>query len=341
MRLKIENLDKIGKIKAEYYTPVIMRKLLDQMYYRKNTRLNKHDFDVYREVGIINKNIDRKGRDGRNKKHYKIAHRSMTFSNINYLIKTYFKREYDFGHLNNDTNLYLGVSRCLKFPRFPFKYAERKKQTKKFYRNFNDYVVHHDMFIDLDLDDESDIDSMRRMIRQLRVLKTLLKSCNLTFEIVFSGNRGFKILVYNNCDDLSTRDIMRLSHYLHIHSKSRLGYSFIDETCLMGVESKLMKANFSLVYEPNTEKLRIALPLHHDNFDDITETIIDQGSFDIFNHGNLKLMYDEHYNNYYHTSDGTYDESGKYLKSFYDEMHKTYGDHFKQDDEQDPLFDIG
>lgn len=242
----------IANLKKEFYTDSHLQKLIGEMFFPSDT------YKIYRECSILNNN--------------KIAHRGMTFSNMEYLKKTYFNQYYLFGNLHNDSNLYLGKARVMQFPRFPFKYHDRKKAMESFYKKkIFDYMVHYDIYLDWDINDKREIPEIlaevKRMINYLRPFK-------VKFEVVFSGTRGFKILIWNNQYNFSS--VQKITNNIY----GKLKFKHIDKTSLVCFPSKLMKCNFTLVH--NKTNLKIAFPFKNFNYSDLFKYIDVYRDFECF-----------------------------------------------------------
>lgn len=259
-QITIKDYPKISKVKIGYYCDTILKKMLDCCFFNGK-------FPIYRTVDILNYvNL-------KNPNSIKIAFRGITFSNVEYFKKTLFNPMYNFGTINNDSNIYCSVARVSQIPRFSFNQIERKKQTEEFYKNdFVDYIRHYDLYLDFDCNKPENI---IYMIRELEHIIFYIVQYNIKSEIVFSGSRGFKVLIYNN--SFTYKQMQKIYRNL----MTKLNFDYIDDSGIL-VPSKLMKMNFSIVYKHSLIP-KIVLPLSNKNFDWFIYRVKQKKNFDIFN----------------------------------------------------------
>jgi len=262
----------INKIKTSYYDKKILDKIILQTY-------NKETED-YREFAILDNN--------------KVAFRNLTFKNKKYLIKTIFNKNFPFTFFNNLSNCYLSVARINKLPNFPFKRVERKKETAKFHiHKYIENVRGYDFYIDIDIDNLEDI---KYLIDELNRIKEFIVLYQLKAQIVFSGSRGFKILIKN--DLMKYEYIIKLIHIL----KEKLNLNYVDNRGSF-IINKLMKCNFTIAFKPYNKfgyklpydyskydtSVRYVLPLKEYNIDFFMRRILKDNCFKIFDYPNIKL----------------------------------------------------
>lgn len=272
-------IEEIRKIKNSFYSLENLQKILNTIYFREN------NFDVYREFAILsyNKKGDRK-REDINFNDKKL--RAITFKNASYLYKT-LQLNYFY---ENENNLYCSVARIKQLPNFPFS-SERTLLTKPFYeKEYKNYIVHYDLYLDFDIYNENEIKNKRQKPKliQDRIINFITEINNIIFdllrfklkcEVVFSGNRGFKILIYN--DILNFEEIIKIHHLI----KKKYNCQFLD---LSGsfIPSKLMKLNNTLLFKDN--KINLVMPLHETNYKSFFEIILKNKNFDVFSYEYLQ-----------------------------------------------------
>jgi len=259
----------ITKIKKEYYTEVIIGRLIKEMYLP-----NKDKSDHFRELAILNAN--------------RISFRGITFSSPQYLKRTLFNDIYsNLNYFGNDANMYISVARVKQFPRFTFKLKERSKETKPFFRKeYKNYMYRYDLFLDFDIDVlqkekfKNEIEkkeymskNMKPFLKDIQKIIWLIEEYKLKAEVVFSGSRGFKVLIWNNL--LSYNELVSITPNL----PEKLGLKYLD---LAGsfVLSKLMKCNLSLAFKDN--KCHLVYPLKKYNYKDYFKFMKNFKTFECF-----------------------------------------------------------
>ena len=267
-------LEEIKKIKLEYYDDFLLRKLITEM---------KLDKDTYREVATINNNTDFK----------KVAFRGITFSDVENLKKTLFNKKYKTFY-DNDASLYISVARLKRLPLFPFK--NRREYTNPFFKNeYVNFIKGYDLYLDFDIVNASDLKEndiseliskrMEEFLSEIYKVVSIIRCYNLDSEIVFSGNRGFKILIKN--------DIYQPKTIMNIHRKiiKRLCLKYCDISGSF-IPSKLMKCNFGLVFKDNC---KVVLPLKDSNIYGIFQILEKEKTFDFFEYMRVKKYFENGY----------------------------------------------
>lgn len=235
--------------KLEYYKDPFIFSLLQSQYKVNN---------LYREIGVINSDKDQK-----------IAIRCMSSSSIDYL-----KTNLEYTYLHNDANLYAGVCRMKMIPFFKFGEG-RKEKTRYFFRNdFKGLVKNKDLFFDFDFDNV--MVNFELFINEVFGFVNYLDKNKISFEFVFSGNRGFKILILNDFYDLNEVLII----YTRILDKFKFKYC---DTIGYTIPSKFMKCNYSLVYKHHS--IKIALPIIK-HYTYVYNSLLNDRDFRIFNYNN-------------------------------------------------------
>ena len=246
----------ISRLKNSFYTYFHSEKLLNEVMFNCNNKI------LYREVSLLENNG--------------FKFRGITFSEAYYMWRTFFNPYYRNGTIYNKTNIYVGQARILKLPNFPFG-KDRKKYTTEFYKEkYKDLIVFYDIFLDFDIKLLSEIPAL---LHEIRSFLDVLIEYKLKFELVFSGSRGFKILIWNN-----TYNIKQAEKIVH-NLQNKFKFKFLDPTCTFCFPSKLMKMNFTLAYDSKSKNLKYVFPLKLYNFDGCFEDILKNKNFSCFNAG--------------------------------------------------------
>jgi len=266
----IKNKIQKREILKSYYTPDHSKKLIRECNIPYNDQ-DKIKYD-YREVSLLKQN--------------EFSFRGITFSYSEYMNKIIFNPnpDYPYSVLNNNSNIYISKAR-LKYslPRFSFKSSERSIQTKPFYQHeYINYIRYMDIYLDFDIDNYKDIPYL---IHDINYFIELLSEYKLMFEVVFSGNRGFKILLYNNYYTLEGVSKLIFDLTLNKYVKDHIKY--LDHTCTYSIPSKLMKMNFTLCH--SNETLNYVFPLKKQNYKNVFSRILKDNNFTIFNYTNESI----------------------------------------------------
>ncbi len=273
---KMNRQEEITKIKKEYYSQVVIGRLLKEMCFPTQ------EVDFFRELAILNAN--------------RISFRGITFSSPQYLKRTLFNEQYsNLNFYGNDANMYVSVARVKQFPNFTFKLRERSKQTKPFFRNrYKDYIYRYDIFFDFDIDylkkeksknEKEKQDYLNKhmipFLKEIETIITFSKKYKLRIEIVFSGSRGFKILIWNNY--LTHEEVTKLLN--NIRDVYKFKYCDLAGSFVL---SKLMKLNFSLAFKNN--KCNMVLPLKEYNYKDFFNYMRKFKNFECFEYEYMKKL---------------------------------------------------
>lgn len=272
------NQKQLTKIKIDYYNSEIIIKILREIYFEEEK--------LYREVAVLakpNKNFP-----------YKISFRGVTFTTTFYFIKTFFGTFANNITLDN-SNFYVSKARIKRLPKFTFDLRKRSKETAIFYKTkYKDYIKYYDIFLDFDIDNLEDIPEL---LRELEKLIKILIRFNVKFEIVFSGTRGFKVLLWN--DIFTFDEVGRIIKNMY----NKYKFKFIDKSSMFQIPSKLMKLNFSLAY---SNYPKIVFPLKEYNYRAFFLSCKKLLNFDIFCYDNYsvsslsrKYTYDSFFSNNY------------------------------------------
>ncbi len=168
-------------------------------------------------------------------------------------------------------NLYMNISRLKEIPNFTFNIRDRSKETHDwFLTGFNQMVYETDLFFDFDKSLE---DSWEALIEDVRKLKEFLESFEVPYQLFFSGNKGFQIVVDGKY--MPQRDYLSEVSELHKqiveNVKIALDLKFLD-LANNGLVQRLRKVPYSLVLPKDIEKsntqamyneqlLKVVLPL--------------------------------------------------------------------------------
>ena len=208
----------------------------------------------------------------------------------------------------NKQNLYIGCARLKDIPSFTFNPAKRSSETSVWYqKQFSDSVVSYDLFFDFDKgykcpecglsenhldglskkdkeilhckkcnkdfkEDECSMATIHEVLKDAMELKGYLDEYQVPYYVVFSGNKGFQIIV--DGEYVPVGKIERGNVYPHktIQEKVKvmLNLNYLD-SANTGVNSRLRKLPYSLVpnEEEDEQEMNVALPLSDiqlDNF---------------------------------------------------------------------------
>ena len=173
----------------------------------------------------------------------------------------------------NKQNLYRSVSTLRSIPQFTFNPLIRSSETSVWYRNeYSNYVTKYDLLFDFDKSKDEKWDNL---IKDLKTLKGYLDDYLVPYYIIFSGNKGFQLLI--NGELLPIKKIEKGNIFPHKkiieNIKEMLDLKFLDLSN-NGVNSRLCKIPYSLVLggckkelneieikEYDEKNMTIALPL--------------------------------------------------------------------------------
>lgn len=245
-----------------YANPIIQDLLLEQFCFESKP-------NTFRDIAILSNN-----------KLNKVAFRGMTFTEMDYFNKSFLNKKFPNQFLGNESNLYITVARIYRIPTFSYG-KERQKQTSEFYKIFKQYIYKYDIFLDFDIDTNKN-SNFTKIINDIKFILDIIMQYKLKSEIVFSGNRGFKILIYNDFYDFD--EIINIRTNLSIKFK----LDTLDNSGLF-FPSKLMKANFSLTFNKNNNFIGVVLPLNYIDSEIfiVLNKIQKDRSFNMFNYENF------------------------------------------------------
>ena len=196
-------------------------------------------------------------------------------------------------------NLYVGCAKLKSIPNFTFNPKDRSKETSVWYREqFNNFIQYYDLFFDFDKarlcpfcgltdsqpnglkkkqddfycrkcekdikSDDARLSTIEEVLEDVKVLKEYLDENKVPYYLLFSGNKGFQIVI-----DGKYLEIERFEHgnvfphkSIQEKIKSMLDLKFLD-MANTGVNSRLRKAPYSLVPngETDEQEMNMAFPL--------------------------------------------------------------------------------
>lgn len=288
---KTIKLEQVEKIKTDYYNDITIKKIFEDIIYPNKT---------YREFALLNS----------------FNFRTITFSDLDFFKKTIFNKAYPYFFYKNFSSCYVSVARVKQFPALPFNREIRNVYTKKFHtKEYYDYIKYYDFYLDFDLDN---LENIEEFLKEIEKMIKIIKQFSLKAEIVYSGSRGFKILIYNY--SYSKKWINKAHHKI----KNNLGLIYLDNVGSF-LHNKLMKCNYTLALKPidrTNEKLtcRYVFPLKENNYKKFFGQILKDKNFNVFDYPNKqieKIMLD--YENSNFLENGRYDKKTslkKFMKSY-------------------------
>lgn len=208
----------------------------------------------------------------------------------------------------NLQNLYIGCSKLRDIPNFTFNPKERSKETSVWYREeFSNSIDFYDLFFDFDkcykcpecgssenhtngmskkgkesffckkcnkefLQKECSMASIHEVLKDAKILKEYLDEYNVPYYVIFSGNKGFQIIVDGQYVPIDKIIMGNVYPHKTIQEKIKimLDLNYLD-SANTGVNSRLRKAPYSLVPngQEDEQEMNMALPLSDfqlDNF---------------------------------------------------------------------------
>jgi len=154
----------------------------------------------------------------------------------------------------NRPNSYVSVAKFKNIPVFTFNPKKRRLETSEWFRNNSNEIAGFDLFFDFD---KSASDSWEDLIKEVKTLKEYLDDYKVSYQLLFSGNKGFQIII--NGIFLKIEKIENGNVYPHKtiveKIKETLDLKFLDLSN-NGEKSKLRKLPYSLVI-PNMKNLSV------------------------------------------------------------------------------------
>lgn len=185
----------------------------------------------------------------------------------------------------NKPNLYRGVAILKSIPDFTFNPKRRSAETSPWFMDgFNKEIECYDLFFDFDnsyKDGEGNTingswDDVRACVKEL---KDYLDEYEVPYSLIFSGNKGFQILISGRLLDIDKINMGNVYPHKTIQedAKQKLDLKFLDLSN-NGVNSRLCKIPYSLVLRSDDkpddgmlashpeERMNVALPLSDEQF---------------------------------------------------------------------------
>ncbi|HEY0090095.1 MAG TPA: hypothetical protein VGB37_14710 [Candidatus Lokiarchaeia archaeon] len=204
----------------------------------------------------------------------------------------------------NKQNLYVGCSKLKDIPNFTFNPKNRSSETSEWFRNeYNNQIQSYDLFFDFDkclkcscgltensenglkrngdkffcgkcqkeLNKEEMITATIEEVRiDAKILKDYLDEYNIPYSIIFSGNKGFQVVIDGEYLEIEKIELGNVYPHKIIQEniKKMLNLEYCD-SANVGISSRLRKLPYSLVSngEENETEMNVALPLDDFQFE--------------------------------------------------------------------------
>jgi len=200
----------------------------------------------------------------------------------------------------NKQNLYVGCAKLKFIPNFTFNPKDRSKETSVWYHDeFSNSVESYDLFFDFDkgykcpecgksennsnglskkgkenlsckscnkefLISECSMSTIHEVLKDALVLKDYLDENEVSYFILFSGNKGFQIVINGEYLPIEKIELGNVYPHKTIQEKIKvmLNLNYLD-SANTGVNSRLRKLPYSLVPngEEDEQEMNMALPL--------------------------------------------------------------------------------
>ena len=90
-------------------------------------------------------------------------------------------------------NIYISVATLNEIPMFTYHPAKRQQETSVWFRNgYFDNVTAYDLFMDFDKEEGESWEDIKK---EISGFIEYLTDYNIPFNIIFSGNKGFQIII--------------------------------------------------------------------------------------------------------------------------------------------------
>lgn len=173
------------------------------------------------------------------------------------------------GWKRNKQNMYRSVATLKEdIPSFTFNVKKRSAETSVWFKNeYPKLISKYDLFFDFDKSTE---DSWEDLIKEVKILKEYLDEYKVPYYLLFSGNKGFQIIVPGDYLPINKIENGNLFPHKTIVEKIKqmLNLNFLD-LANNGVGSRLMKIPYSLVSNgiEDEQEMNMALPLSDVQFE--------------------------------------------------------------------------
>lgn len=275
----------------------------ENMMEQDNPEKTKNKMDLYNRKYIVHEIIkEATGRD--------FSALSKAGANIRALrVKCIFDLDRALKVMNWETklqNLYIGCSRLKDIPNFTFNPVKRSSETSVWYHEkYSDLVETYDLFFDFDrgykcpdcglsenhlnglvkkgsdtlfckkcnkefLKGDCSMASIHEVLKDAKILKEYLDEYEVPYYIVFSGNKGFQIIVDGKYVPIEKIEMGNVYPHKTVQEKIKimLDLNYLD-SANTGINSRLRKVPYSLVPngETDEQEMNMALPLSDSQLD--------------------------------------------------------------------------
>jgi len=149
--------------------------------------------------------------------------RNMKIHNLAYLNSNmnafnFYKRRY---------NLYISLASYNNMPLFSYDPRQRASQRAEFNKNYKDYMIGYDFFMDLD----GDPNNLTPVYNEAKKLKKFFDERKITYSLIFSGKKGFHFWIPDKVfEEINLEE--RISFYKNFvkNLKIILTLKFLDTT---------------------------------------------------------------------------------------------------------------
>lgn len=174
----------------------------------------------------------------------------------------------------NKPNIYKSVARLKNIPEFTFNPKKRSDETSEWFTNqFQKEVINYDLFFDFDKKENA---TLNDVLVEVKEFISYLRDYNVPFYIVFSGKKGFHVMIDGKYLDIERIENGNVYPHKKIAEqvKEVFNFRYLDLSN-NGIANRLCKLPYSLVDE------NIALPLDDDQID----------NFDVRNFTEFKITH--------------------------------------------------
>jgi len=179
--------------------------------------------------------------------------RNLKIHNLAYLRSNmnafnFFKRRY---------NLYISLAEYNNMPLFSYDPKQRAKQRAEFNRDYMDYMIGYDFFMDFDGNPEN----LRSVYEEVKTLKEFFDENKITYSLIFSGSKGFHFWIPNKIFQNMDLD-KRLYFYKDFVKKIRIIFELEHIDTTIYDYRRIHKLPYSL----DVNSGLVALPLSDEQF---------------------------------------------------------------------------
>jgi hypothetical protein len=180
-----------------------------------------------------------------------------------------------FNFFNKRYNLYISVAAYNNLPLMSYDPMQRSDQRKAFNDNFQDYLIDYDFFMDFDA---KDFDHIKDAQSDCIIIHNILKDNGIYHNIMFSGNKGFHLVVPGQYIDMKIDK--RISCFKRLVARLCLIYNLKTPDKTVYDYRRIRKVPYSM----DIKSGKIVLPLddaqlHGFNADVVTPELYDFSRF--------------------------------------------------------------